>query len=61
MTIALWACHICEKKFHTEDGGLCRECHKPTCRIHLGRTLFSAFDKNLTCEKCRAEAKKARS
>ena len=35
-----WICHVCDREFNIDSGGLCSECHKATCLNCLGLRIF---------------------
>jgi len=48
--IVPWICHVCNKAFHVDSGGLCSKCHKATCLRCLGVGTFSGILKRANFE-----------
>jgi len=55
--IVPWICHVCNKEFHVDSGGLCSKCYKATCLKCLGVGTFFGISKqtrseNAVCRYC---------
>jgi len=55
--IVPWICHVCDKEFNVNSGGLCSNCHKATRLKCLGIGTFFGISKqakveNNVCRHC---------
>jgi hypothetical protein len=41
VSIAPWICHLCQSEFGLYGGGICFDCRKPACRLHLKISIGS--------------------
>jgi hypothetical protein len=48
-----WTCHICQREFNAEHGGICGLCNNPTCGLHLRKiTNKKELKTELLCHDC---------